>query len=177
MSPRRKAGTVTPFSSGQSVLCSPVVEELSRNTGLFCVFRTKWGGLSLRFRLDGGEGGIRTPDTLSGMPVFKTGAINHSATSPELLPFYYTVAGSAGLSISIRNTRRGGGALPPRAVDYFATTRLLVTEKIPGTPRARIPAMFLSASLSTTPSRVTFPFFTTIRIGLRTGKAYRCSGG
>jgi hypothetical protein len=37
----------------------------------------------------GGEGGIRTPDTLSGMPVFKTGAINHSATSP-LLQFYYS---------------------------------------------------------------------------------------
>jgi hypothetical protein len=32
--------------------------------------------------MNGGEGGIRTPDTLSGMPVFKTGAINHSATSP-----------------------------------------------------------------------------------------------
>ena len=32
---------------------------------------------------NGGEGGIRTPDTLSGMPVFKTGAINHSATSPH----------------------------------------------------------------------------------------------
>ena len=31
----------------------------------------------------GGEGGIRTPDTLSGMPVFKTGAINRSATSPQ----------------------------------------------------------------------------------------------
>ena len=31
---------------------------------------------------NGGEEGIRTPDTLSGMPVFKTGAINHSATSP-----------------------------------------------------------------------------------------------
>ena len=30
----------------------------------------------------GGEGGIRTPGTLSGTPVFKTGAINHSATSP-----------------------------------------------------------------------------------------------
>ena len=30
----------------------------------------------------GGERGIRTPDTLSGMPVFKTGAINHSASSP-----------------------------------------------------------------------------------------------
>src|SRR5579859_4638663 len=39
----------------------------------------------------GGEGGIRTPDTLSGMPVFKTGAINHSATSPWLLLFYYRV--------------------------------------------------------------------------------------
>jgi hypothetical protein len=32
----------------------------------------------------GGEEGIRTPDTLSGMPVFKTGAINHSATSPAI---------------------------------------------------------------------------------------------
>jgi hypothetical protein len=30
----------------------------------------------------GGEAGIRTLDTLSSMPVFKTGAINHSATSP-----------------------------------------------------------------------------------------------
>src|ERR1700730_2012772 len=36
----------------------------------------------------GGEGGIRTPDTLSGMPVFKTGAINHSATSP-MFPIEY----------------------------------------------------------------------------------------
>ena len=30
----------------------------------------------------GGREGIRTPDTLSGIPVFKTGAINHSATLP-----------------------------------------------------------------------------------------------
>ena len=34
-------------------------------------------------KLDGGRGGIRTPDTLSGKPVFKTGAINHSATLPQ----------------------------------------------------------------------------------------------
>ena len=34
------------------------------------------------YKANGGEGGIRTPDTLPGMPVFKTGAINHSATSP-----------------------------------------------------------------------------------------------
>jgi hypothetical protein len=33
--------------------------------------------------LYGGSGGIRTPDTLSGTPVFKTGAINHSATLPQ----------------------------------------------------------------------------------------------
>ena len=30
----------------------------------------------------GGEGGIRTPGGVSPTPVFKTGAINHSATSP-----------------------------------------------------------------------------------------------
>jgi hypothetical protein len=29
-----------------------------------------------------GEGGIRTPDTLAGIPVFETGAFNRSATSP-----------------------------------------------------------------------------------------------
>ena len=34
-------------------------------------------------RRNGGRGGIRTPDTLAGTPVFKTGAINHSATLPE----------------------------------------------------------------------------------------------
>jgi hypothetical protein len=36
----------------------------------------------LDYKGNGGEGGIRTPGTLSGTPVFKTGAINHSATSP-----------------------------------------------------------------------------------------------
>ena len=34
----------------------------------------------------GGEGGIRTPGRVSRTPVFKTGAINHSATSPLRLP-------------------------------------------------------------------------------------------
>jgi hypothetical protein len=36
-----------------------------------------------KLKRHGGEGGIRTPGTLSGTPVFKTGAINHSATSPD----------------------------------------------------------------------------------------------
>jgi hypothetical protein len=34
-------------------------------------------------QLIGGEGGIRTPDTLASMPHFECGAFNHSATSPE----------------------------------------------------------------------------------------------
>ncbi len=36
-------------------------------------------------RLDGGGGGIRTHETVSRLPVFKTGAFNHSATPPALL--------------------------------------------------------------------------------------------
>ena len=32
--------------------------------------------------MTGGEGGIRTPDTVSRMPVFKTGVFNRSTTSP-----------------------------------------------------------------------------------------------
>ncbi|CUX44324.1 hypothetical protein AGR8A_Lc20187 [Agrobacterium fabrum str. J-07] len=35
------------------------------------------------FRLNGGEGGIRTHDTLAGMPHFECGAFDHSATSPH----------------------------------------------------------------------------------------------
>ena len=34
-------------------------------------------------RASGGEGGIRTPDTVTRMPHFECGAFNHSATSPE----------------------------------------------------------------------------------------------
>jgi hypothetical protein len=32
----------------------------------------------------GGRGGIRTHGALAGTPVFKTGALNHSATLPSL---------------------------------------------------------------------------------------------
>ena len=32
---------------------------------------------------NGGEGGIRTPETLAGLTVFKTVAFDHSATSPR----------------------------------------------------------------------------------------------
>jgi hypothetical protein len=38
-----------------------------------------------RVFLDGGRGGIRTHGTLAGTPVFKTGALNHSATLPKTI--------------------------------------------------------------------------------------------
>jgi hypothetical protein len=40
--------------------------------------------LSLLQRLENGGGGIRTHEGLSSLPVFKTGAFNHSATPPTL---------------------------------------------------------------------------------------------
>ena len=45
-------------------------------------FPVQASGCALNGAEGGGRGGIRTPDTLSGTPVFKTGAINHSATLP-----------------------------------------------------------------------------------------------
>jgi hypothetical protein len=54
---------------------------------------------------NGGEGGIRTPGTLSGTPVFKTGAINHSATSPRLLLEFY-MRGKFALAL-VYMTRQG----------------------------------------------------------------------
>ena len=36
----------------------------------------------LNFSRNCGEGEIRTPETLAGLPLFESGAFNHSATSP-----------------------------------------------------------------------------------------------
>ena len=65
----------------------------------------------------------------------------------------------------MRGGSRGGNSLR----HFGATTsQWLVTEKIPDTPLARSATKSLSVWLSTTPSSVTFPFFTIIRIGLMT---------
>ena len=67
-----------------------------------------------------------------------------------------------------RATRSVIGPEPKFFPHYRAfpgTTRLFLTENTPGTPLARIPAKFLSDSRSTTPSSVTFPWFTMMRIG------------
>src|SRR5258706_13818123 len=44
--------------------------------------RPSYGLAAREFPFSGGEGGIRTPEALSGLPVFETGLINHSSTSP-----------------------------------------------------------------------------------------------
>ncbi len=66
-------------------------------------------GCSILVR-SGGEGGIRTPDTLSGMPVFKTGAINHSATSPQLQFYYNLEYFQDGLGRGLENVRVGNAS-------------------------------------------------------------------
>ena len=61
---------------GESLIC---VSDLRDHLSGVKRQRPIWRGFSEK---SGGEGGIRTPDTVSRIPVFKTGAINHSATSP-----------------------------------------------------------------------------------------------
>ena len=60
-------------------LWCPIAVRMAGKPGFFAgMLEVLWGT-----RLGGGEGGIRTPDTLAGTPVFETGAINRSATSPS----------------------------------------------------------------------------------------------
>ena len=77
-----KAGRGPPCRRAVRSLQSGLRMKYCGIRACFAHFAGTGGGLCLQFRLRGGEGGIRTPDTFSGMPVFKTGAINHSATSP-----------------------------------------------------------------------------------------------
>ena len=44
---------------------------------------------SLLTALFGGEGGIRTPGGLASSTVFKTAAIDHSATSPSKIAYFF----------------------------------------------------------------------------------------
>jgi hypothetical protein len=48
----------------------------------------------------GGRGGIRTHGTLAGTPVFKTGALNHSATLPSAI----TLASKASMICTARSS-------------------------------------------------------------------------
>src|SRR5439155_26821144 len=51
-----------------------------------------WGDYSMNSKMDGGGGGIRTPGGREPSTVFKTAAIDHSATPPS--PGTHSIAGS-----------------------------------------------------------------------------------
>jgi hypothetical protein len=78
----------------------------------------------------GGEGGIRTPDTVARMPHFECGAFNHSATSPgQVTSKGYSYIGANGLATSVRL----GPKLRPRpsrerafcqSADHFSRRRV-----------------------------------------------------
>ena len=80
---RRKAGTVTPFSTEQSVLCSPACRgSIAKQWASFAYLEGRSGAVSLHLRLNGGESGIRTHVTLSSKHAFQACAFSHSAISP-----------------------------------------------------------------------------------------------
>ena len=71
--------------------------------------------------LTGGEGGIRTHDTLARIPVFETGTFNRSVTSPgaRILPSA-SARPAAGYGVIAFNPRMydwsaGGMSTPPSA--------------------------------------------------------------
>ena len=65
-----------------------------------------------------GEGGIRTHGALTDTPVFKTGALNHSATSPGRLPRTRLYSGFPVLSRPIAELF---GSLPVRGFETFVS--------------------------------------------------------
>jgi hypothetical protein len=64
--------------------------------------------------LSGGEGGIRTPDTVARMPHFECGAIDHSATSPAaaLAGVFNAFPGKMHARTCIRDDPMGPGRSP-----------------------------------------------------------------
>ena len=71
---------VFPMAWGEAVFVPSAPCEECRVTGVSS------GGVPRKElpKTNCGEAGIRTLDTASGIPVFETGAFNHSATSPRV---------------------------------------------------------------------------------------------
>src|SRR5262249_43342249 len=63
---------------------------------------------------NGGEGGIRTPDTLSGIAVFKTACFNRSHTSPRVSSF---------TSLPVMRLKEFGLRVSSTSVSDFALAR------------------------------------------------------
>ena len=59
-----------------------------------------------------GQGEIRTHDTVAGMPVFETGAFNHSATCPTASKPIRTMGANQPTSSTVKSTS-SRGCLPP----------------------------------------------------------------
>src|SRR5258705_5004647 len=81
------------------------------------IFRDVLGLLGMGL---GGEGGIRTHDTLARIPVFETGTFNRSATSPKRA--FYQRRRSASRLDSLQTTHVG----LQRCGNVHATVRALV---------------------------------------------------
>src|SRR5690606_3747058 len=71
---------------------------------------------------DGGEGGIRTPDTLASMPHFECGAFNHSATSPAAS----NVRNRKAIVVEIASRRRFASERPSRRGLLYRQTQCFV---------------------------------------------------
>jgi hypothetical protein len=71
----RQVSPVKTYDETASVIGAGVRANL---TIIIIVYNFQWLD-----RFTGGRGGIRTHGTLAGTPVFKTGALNHSATLPN----------------------------------------------------------------------------------------------
>src|SRR5437773_4447480 len=63
-------------------------------------------------RLPGGEGGIRTHDRVAPTPVFKTGAFNRSATSPQSIQWRGLILSGHGHRSGARTGRSGDATAP-----------------------------------------------------------------
>src|SRR6201997_4174260 len=74
---------ITPnWGVGKRTVANGAMADLVRFHRFFCMFRPRSAPVAMDET--GGEGGIRTPDTVARMPHFECGAFNHSATSPKL---------------------------------------------------------------------------------------------
>ena len=71
-----------PLALGFQWTVKTVLETLK--SMFYILFALRWTLRDVLGRMLGGEGGIRTPDTVARMPHFECGAIDHSATSPIL---------------------------------------------------------------------------------------------
>ncbi len=110
-----------PLAPGSRLASSIRVRHMAQRGGLTGLEGQGGGAVGRRHgfssekrRRIGGRGGIRTHGTLAGTPVFKTGALNRSATLPSL-EFSDLAGGWAGESINCRS-RAGAGRRFARGV-------------------------------------------------------------